>query len=173
MPPVRTARLRVCAAAALLASGACAGGVPPGQADAGPADVRPDREGDRPSDAYFKVGAGPFGIPARPERQTCRPPARESQPADRLTATGCVDSGDPRRPAGSLIPYDVISPLWSDGVAGSRRLVPGAPERSLIVLRMEAPDRDSGRMPQLATSVLDSIGIALLSDWIRSIGTCP
>jgi uncharacterized repeat protein (TIGR03806 family) len=39
-----------------------------------------------------------------------------------LSATGCVDSSDTTKPAAGLIPYDVGSPLWSDGAAKDRWL---------------------------------------------------
>jgi uncharacterized repeat protein (TIGR03806 family) len=39
-----------------------------------------------------------------------------------LSATGCVDPEDPTRPAAGLIPYDVNSPLWSDGAGKERWL---------------------------------------------------
>lgn len=39
-----------------------------------------------------------------------------------LSATGCVDPSDPTRPASGLIPYDVNSPLWSDGAEKQRWL---------------------------------------------------
>ena len=39
-----------------------------------------------------------------------------------LSETGCVDPGDPTRPAPGLIPYDVNEPLWSDGAAKKRWL---------------------------------------------------
>ncbi len=39
---------------------------------------------------------------------------------DRLSATGCVDAADPKRPAQGLIPYDVNAALWSDGAAKER-----------------------------------------------------
>lgn len=59
------------------------------------------------------------------------------------------------------------------GVVGAKRLVPAAPAKSLILLRMQAPDRDRGRMPQLATSVLDRNGIDTIAAWITSITACP
>ena len=59
------------------------------------------------------------------------------------------------------------------GVTDSKRLVPADPAKSVMLLRMQAPDKMSGRMPQLATSVLDPIGIGLVTDWIKSITTCP
>ena len=37
-----------------------------------------------------------------------------------LSATGCVDPTDPTKPASGLIPYDVNSPLWSDGAEKQR-----------------------------------------------------
>jgi uncharacterized repeat protein (TIGR03806 family) len=47
-----------------------------------------------------------------------------AQPPDNfpqlLSQTGCVDPGDPTRPADGLIPYDVNSPLWSDGADKQR-----------------------------------------------------
>lgn len=40
----------------------------------------------------------------------------------KLSATGCVDSGNPTKAASGLIPYDVNSPLWSDGADKQRFL---------------------------------------------------
>lgn len=37
-----------------------------------------------------------------------------------LSQTGCFDAGDPRTPLPALIPYDVNSPLWSDGASKER-----------------------------------------------------
>ncbi len=56
----------------------------------------------------------------RPANATCRPPERASDPPARLSETGCVDPQDPRRPAPGLIPYEVNSPLWSDGAQKER-----------------------------------------------------
>jgi uncharacterized repeat protein (TIGR03806 family) len=42
------------------------------------------------------------------------------QPAAMLSETGCVDSTNPTQPAAGLIPYDLISPLWSDGATKQR-----------------------------------------------------
>jgi uncharacterized repeat protein (TIGR03806 family) len=40
----------------------------------------------------------------------------------KLSETGCVDPADPLKPASGLIPYDVNSPLWSDGAVKERYL---------------------------------------------------
>jgi uncharacterized repeat protein (TIGR03806 family) len=39
-----------------------------------------------------------------------------------LSATGCFEPGDPGQPVAGLIPYDVNSPLWSDGAQKERFL---------------------------------------------------
>lgn len=49
------------------------------------------------------------------------PPATEMQPA-MLSQTGCVNMAEPGKPAPGLIPYDVRSPLWSDGASKQRFL---------------------------------------------------
>ncbi|KPJ90126.1 MAG: hypothetical protein AMJ53_14795 [Gammaproteobacteria bacterium SG8_11] len=46
----------------------------------------------------------------------------DPQPAAMLSETGCVEIVDPTQPAEGLIPYDLISPLWSDG-AGKQRFI--------------------------------------------------
>lgn len=44
----------------------------------------------------------------------CNLPPMGEEPAAMLSATGCVNMGDPSKPAPGLIPYSVRSPLWSD-----------------------------------------------------------
>jgi len=67
------------------------------------------------------AGSGPtWGIETRPTGQTCLAPASQGAAAMLLSATGCVDPSDPKRPAATLIPYSVSSPLWSDAAAKQR-----------------------------------------------------
>jgi uncharacterized repeat protein (TIGR03806 family) len=101
---------------------------PAGSAATGP-EAGPDGagagDGPGPGDAASDAPAGdggPSGLPARPVNTTCRPPRTLAEPATLLSATGCVDPKDPTRPAPGLIPYDVASPLWSDGAAKERFL---------------------------------------------------
>jgi hypothetical protein len=75
-----------------------------------------------PRDANGDTTDGPFGLTGRAAKQTCIAPANYRQPAAKLSATGCVDVDDPKKPAASLIPYDVNSPLWSDGADKQRFL---------------------------------------------------
>jgi uncharacterized repeat protein (TIGR03806 family) len=49
-----------------------------------------------------------------------------------------------------------------------RILVPGDPERSLIVYRMKK--LGLGRMPHVASLVVDEQGTKLIEDWVRSLG---
>ena len=69
------------------------------------------------------AGAGGMagaGGSASPPPQTCVPPANRDQPPEKLSQTGCVNPADPKALATSVIPYEVNSPLWSDG-ADKRR----------------------------------------------------
>ena len=86
--------------------------------------------GDAGADAYVRTMGGPFGLEQRPAKQTCKAPADPDKPIDKLSATGCVDAMDPKKPAPSTIPYDVASPLWSDGAAKLRYLA--VPDGALI-----------------------------------------
>jgi len=54
-----------------------------------------------------------------------------------LVDTGCVDGSDPARPASGMVPYDLVTPFWSDGAAKERWLA--LPEGAQIVV---APDGD-------------------------------
>jgi uncharacterized repeat protein (TIGR03806 family) len=54
------------------------------------------------------------------------------------------------------------------GISGAERIKSGAPDSSVVLLRM----RDLGvfRMPPLATSLVDVAGTAVIRDWIISLG---
>jgi uncharacterized repeat protein (TIGR03806 family) len=57
------------------------------------------------------------------------------------------------------------------GVAGSKLVVPGAPDKSILSLRPHSPA--ANRMPPLGSSVVDDPGMKVLDDWIRGIAACP
>lgn len=92
--------------------------------DPGPKDAsqQMNHDGGAPIDVRSPDTEPPprFGLQQRPANTTCKPPADLNAPALRLSQTGCVDPNDPRKPAPGLIPYDVASPLWSDGAAKQR-----------------------------------------------------
>jgi uncharacterized repeat protein (TIGR03806 family) len=56
------------------------------------------------------------------------------------------------------------------GIADARLIAPGAPERSVLLARISR--RDAAAMPPLATVRVDDDGVALVSDWIASLGGC-
>jgi hypothetical protein len=69
-----------------------------------------------------------------------------------------------------------LTPMKSTagGPASSQIIKPGKPMESVMWLRMHAPFmNDKIRMPQLATYVVDDLGLAVISDWITSITACP
>jgi uncharacterized repeat protein (TIGR03806 family) len=57
------------------------------------------------------------------------------------------------------------------GVAGAKLLRPGAPEESLIWLRMNR--MDAHRMPPLGGNTIDAEGLGLIEAWILDIAECP
>jgi hypothetical protein len=57
-------------------------------------------------------------------------------------------------------------------VPGALLLKPGDPAHSVISLRMHAQP-GAGRMPPLATHLVDLIGTQVIDDWIRSLSACP
>ena len=58
--------------------------------------------------------------PAKIFQITAAPPAPPTPFPKTLKATGCVDEKAPTNPVAGLVPYDLNSPLWSDG-ADKRR----------------------------------------------------
>lgn len=56
------------------------------------------------------------------------------------------------------------------GVIGAERVMPGNPDASTLVLRMEATDEQ--RMPPLGTRIVDSEAIDVIRSWILNLETC-
>ena len=53
----------------------------------------------------------------------------------KLSQTGCFDPNDPKLPASGLVPFDVVSPLWSDGADKTRHLA--IPDGTTIAINAE------------------------------------
>jgi uncharacterized repeat protein (TIGR03806 family) len=119
-------------------------------------EATPDASG-TPNDAQGEATDGPFGLSGRAAKQTCVPPANFRQPAATLSATGCVDANDPKKPAASLIPYDVNSALWSDGADKQRFLA--LPDGAVIHVK------DCQREPATCASTDDD------GHWQLPVGT--
>ena len=63
-------------------------------------------------------GGGVY-VPSGP----CSPPVDIKQPLEKLSETGCMSASDPTKMADIVTPYDVNSPLWSDGALKTRGMV--------------------------------------------------
>ncbi len=64
------------------------------------------------------------------------------------------------------------APLAGDiGVVGAQILTPGSPEKSLLSLRPHSTG--ASRMPPIASSVVDTAGLAVVDDWIKALAACP
>ncbi len=66
---------------------------------------------------------------------------------------------------------DVTPGSGSLGIADAKLIAPGDADRSIVVERMSR--RDAVGMPPVASAVHDATGVALLSDWINSLDSCP
>jgi len=65
-----------------------------------------------------------------------------------------------------------VDPVQGDlGVAGAKRITPGAPAKSVLSLRPHSPA--ANRMPPLASSVVDDKGLQAIDAWITSLTACP
>jgi len=66
---------------------------------------------------------------------------------------------------------NVVPAKGTQGVANATNLTPGHPELSTTWLRMTTLGK--GRMPPLASAVVDDQASDLVSDWIKGIQACP
>jgi hypothetical protein len=66
---------------------------------------------------------------------------------------------------------DVAPTQGTLGVPSAQLLVPGDPSTSIVSLRIRT--LASGRMPPLASHVVDSDGVALIDQWIGGLSACP
>ncbi|HXI58879.1 MAG TPA: hypothetical protein VNO55_22585 [Polyangia bacterium] len=118
----------------LLFAAGCGGGQIPAIAGSGGTDGAPITI-DAPSsadgaatDAAMESPAAPGGPPSTPPvcppppstPRACTPPADKRCPPPHLGQTGCMDATNPQKLAASVIPYEVNSPLWSDGALKTR-----------------------------------------------------
>jgi hypothetical protein len=66
---------------------------------------------------------------------------------------------------------DVMPDNGNLGVMTARLIKPGSPAESLVSLRIHALDR--ARMPPVGSLAVDTQGVAVIDDWIRSLTSCP
>jgi hypothetical protein len=67
----------------------------------------------------------------------------------------------------TAIGVNATTPRWS----GRKRIVPGSPQDSLLhfLVSTRDPDVPKDRMPPIASRLVDSAGVVLMEDWIRSM----
>ena len=96
------------------------------------------------SDAPF-AGDAPtaeagLSCPMMPIPGDCSPPADIRCPYPKLSQTGCVDPANPMQLATSVVPYEVNSPLWSDGALKTRGMKIPAGKKIHVKDCMKSPD---------------------------------
>ena len=74
-------------------------------------------------------------------------------------------------PLASMNACDQVPTLNDYGIADARLIAPGDPDRSIIHFRIGS-DSD-GRMPPLASFLVDESGLDLITQWIESLTSCP
>ncbi|MHA6289566.1 SO2930 family diheme c-type cytochrome [Maricaulis sp. CAU 1757] len=76
----------------------------------------------------------------------------------------------PETPHGAQLGFCKL-PIAAGGGTGGRRyaIAPGQPDHSILLYRMETND-PGAMMPELGRAVRDEAGIALIRDWIASLG---
>ena len=53
------------------------------------------------------------------------------------------------------------------GIPGAQLIAPGKPEESILLRRVST--RENGKMPQLATALVDEEAVQMLEAWIKSL----
>jgi hypothetical protein len=85
-------------------------------ADNAPPQERPEADVTVPSPDVADTN----GCPTMPVPGACAPPLDIRCPYPKLSQTGCMDPTDPLKMAAAVVPYEVNSPLWSDGALKTR-----------------------------------------------------
>jgi uncharacterized repeat protein (TIGR03806 family) len=68
-------------------------------------------------------GGGMGGMAGGVAAGPCSAPADAAKPIAKLSQTGCMDANDIKKMASIVVPYEVNSPLWSDGADKGRGFV--------------------------------------------------
>jgi uncharacterized repeat protein (TIGR03806 family) len=126
------------------------------------------------------VTAAPSALPSMPD-----PYGTTGSVAERARAylhTNCAQCHRPNggtptdldlrftTPIGSTNACDRAPQAGELGFAGARIIAPGDAARSVLVARTNR--RDALGMPPLASTIVDTAGVALLTNWVDSLGGC-
>jgi mono/diheme cytochrome c family protein len=72
-------------------------------------------------------------------------------------------------PWGQMRLIDVKPQHQSFNLPEARLIAPGSPERSILIHRIGARGHNSGQMPPISSSLPDTAGVALMTEWCRSL----
>ncbi|HVU52224.1 MAG TPA: hypothetical protein VHL80_16110 [Polyangia bacterium] len=103
-------------------------------------------------------GAGTAGSAAVPPTGPCAPPDDIYSPIEELSQTGCMDPVTLTKFVSRAVPYEVNSPLWSDGATKTRAFVLPAGGK----IHVRDCQNDPGECPQ---------GAADDGKWVFPVGT--
>ncbi|MEM1433785.1 MAG: Calx-beta domain-containing protein [Pseudomonadota bacterium] len=78
---------------------------------------------------------------------------------------------DYRVPLSATQTCDVVPQNGTLGISNARLSAPGDAARSVLVARVNR--RDGSAMPPIGSTVIDTDGVQLLTDWINSLSSCP
>jgi uncharacterized repeat protein (TIGR03806 family) len=123
----------------------------------------------------------PDRLPALPEPTDVRAPLAARARA--YLHANCANCHRPEVDGSGSVDFRFATPLaatmacdaepgkGSLGLGPQMRVIAlGKPENSMVIVRMRT--LESGRMPTIASLVVDEAGVSLLSDWIRSLAGC-
>jgi hypothetical protein len=131
---------------------------------------------------FDKTPSKPYqaALPIPYKGQTGNPTGTPDQQARSYMAANCAFC---HRPDGNFKMFDMryniafkdmnVCNTPTEKGFGKTDLIPGDPMNSSIVIRMSSPDPTNGRMPKVASYVVDAQGTDLVRAWINSIKSCP
>jgi uncharacterized repeat protein (TIGR03806 family) len=132
--------------------------------------------------ALFETPLGDPGVlPAMPNpADASAPPDERARAYLHVNCAGCHRGTDGPTPGaldlrfGTLLEHtaacDVEPQEGGLGLTNPRIVAPGAPERSVLLARMDR--RDALAMPPLGSRLVDAQGVALIADWIDGLAGC-
>jgi cytochrome c551/c552 len=165
--------IAVGASVAFACSSGSSGGAGPGASDAGDAATFPGPDGSTDAGEGGAADDGNDGgaptciTPTTPG--SCAPPEMTALPVCSLSLTGCMDAQNPTAFVAKAIPYEVNSPLWSDGAAKSRAFV--LPAGGKIHVKNCMPDAGATALAECVSPMGIPNGVADTGKWVFPVGT--
>lgn len=130
---------------------------------------------------YLELPAAPEDLPAWPA--IADPAAPIEIRARAYLEVNCAMCHQPDGPGNAQIDLRFETPFAQTGlcdvapgqddlgIEDARLIAPGAPDRSVLLRRMQT--LDAHRMPPIGSTVVDAAGVDLIRRWIEQINACP